>query len=823
MGRDNGKTFLELSENILDRNLDPSDVTQATSPESRQGEKTPVDLPPPAVQGHGIRTGESIDPGAARSSAAGFGAASASDGPLPAASDEDLLGTVYVGKYELVSIIGSGGMGVIYQGRQVFLDRIVAIKMLKSNLGGERARMRFHQEAKASSQLIHPGIVGIIDFGVDELDRPYMVMEYVEGCTFSDLLRERQYLSVKDSLPIFLEICDALSIAHHKGVVHRDLKPSNIMLVVGADDKVHIKLLDFGIAKLLDMQEQTLQSMTKTGEALGTPLYMSPEQILGNKVTSRSDLYSLGCMMYACLTGTPPFIGANKLATMEKHCTAKPLSLKQASNGREFAPGMEEIVLQLLEKDPLDRFESVDKVKDALISMAVQNRLIRKPPPQQETAGAGQLYMTGVIPEMPASVVSLVPNTHTTEIHDSSFEEAADRTFKTSPRLSGSRIENTAIGRYAGTLLSGASVKTLVLVAVAIVLVIFTGVSIQYLKLRSRTIQNDIGTQVSKTSIVSKPHVEVMPSSGTEASKSAINVAPRQAEINSQNVGASVEKIGQSGVVDQKIHQKLVDGALDSSLSFRGQSGLTEAGVRELVEFKFLTGLDLSGTKITDACVRHLAKTKLRLLNLDHNPAVTDASLHYICNLPTIKSLSLADTGISDRGMVYIAESRTIDHLRIGQNRRITDTGIRTLSTIKSRLMVLYLDGCNLTSAAAENLSCLKHLTVLDVSDNPRISSQFLRNFLRKSQTIEVLTLKQDPIDDSGIEELTRFSRLEILDISYIPLSERGLSALCKLKKLTTLLVTGCGLSGTALKKLTEAYPKAIVSASAVAVPDIHE
>ncbi len=399
----------------MDMNNNDPDRTQAISPDSRPGEVTPVDLPPPAVQGHGIRTGESIDPGAAKS------AAVSGTGPLPVPSDEELLGTIFVGRYELVSIIGSGGMGVIYQGRQVFLDRIVAIKMLKSNLGGEKARMRFHQEAKASSQLNHPGIVGIIDFGVDDLDRPYMVMEYVEGCTFSDLLRERTALSVKDSLPIFLEICDALSIAHHKGIVHRDLKPSNIMLVVGVDDKVHIKLLDFGIAKLLDLQEQTLQSMTKTGEALGTPLYMSPEQILGNKITYRSDLYSLGCMMYMCLTGTPPFIGQNKLATMEKHCTAKPLTLKQACTGRDFTPGIEPIVMRLLEKEPRDRFDSVDQLKDALIAMAVQNGLMRKP--DNQPAAAGQLYLTGVIPEMAPAVSLMVPRNLPTHAFDSLYDQ----------------------------------------------------------------------------------------------------------------------------------------------------------------------------------------------------------------------------------------------------------------------------------------------------------------------------------------------------------------------------------------------------------------
>jgi serine/threonine protein kinase len=291
---------------------------------------------------------------------------------------DDLIGTVYLGKYELNSVLGAGGMGVIYLGRQIFLDRPVAIKMLKNKQAPVQARTRFHQEAKAASALKHPGIVSVLDFGVDELDRPYMVMEHVEGCTISDLLNERLTLPVEDLLPVFLEICDALSEAHKKGIVHRDLKPSNIMLVVEDDGDMHIKILDFGVAKLLEADDRTFQDLTKTGVALGTPLYMSPEQILSKTVTNRSDLYSLGCMLYTCLTGAPPFIGENKIATMDMHCTDQPLSLYDASDGMEFPPGIEDIVLRLLEKNPDDRYESVDQLKEALIAMALQNGLMTR-------------------------------------------------------------------------------------------------------------------------------------------------------------------------------------------------------------------------------------------------------------------------------------------------------------------------------------------------------------------------------------------------------------------------------------------------------------
>ncbi len=290
---------------------------------------------------------------------------------------DELLDTIYVGKYELLSVIGAGGMGVIYLARQIFLDRLVAIKMLKSNLASAKARMRFHQEGKAASALHHPVIVAINDFGIDELDRPYMVMEHVEGVTLSEVIKERVTLNVAEAMPIFLELLDGLAVAHSKGIVHRDIKPGNIMLTMGDDGVVHVKLLDFGIAKLLDDDDNTMQSLTKTGEALGTPLYMSPEQIQSHKIDYRSDLYSLGCVMYSCLTGAPPFVGEHKFQTMDLHLTEKPASLKEASLGLDFPQELERVIMRLLEKAPGDRYQSADAVRKILIGLSSQLGLLQ--------------------------------------------------------------------------------------------------------------------------------------------------------------------------------------------------------------------------------------------------------------------------------------------------------------------------------------------------------------------------------------------------------------------------------------------------------------
>ncbi len=294
----------------------------------------------------------------------------------PNADDLSLVGSIYAGRYQIDSVLGAGGMGVVYKGHQVFLDRPVAIKLLRSGSIPARAQSRFHFEAKAASKLDHPGIVSVIDFGVDDSDRPYMVLEYVDGCSLAELLEERVILPVEDVLPIFLEVCDALAFAHKRGVVHRDLKPGNIMLVAGDEGELRTKILDFGNAKTMDLEDDTLQDLTKSGNTLGTPLYMSPEQINSRSVTYRSDLYSLGCTLYACLTGSPPFIGENEITTMQMHCNDRPRSLEAASGGINFPARIEGIVFRLLEKNPKDRFESASHLKIALSEFGREHGLM---------------------------------------------------------------------------------------------------------------------------------------------------------------------------------------------------------------------------------------------------------------------------------------------------------------------------------------------------------------------------------------------------------------------------------------------------------------
>jgi len=286
-------------------------------------------------------------------------------------------------KYEFLEKIGFGAMGVVYKARHKTLDRIVAIKFMNLSIVSEEAIKRFEIEGKATSLLSHPNVILVHAFDTTDHGHPFIVMEYVDGITLADVISADGQIQVDRFLSIFDQVCQGLAHAHAHGIVHRDVKPGNIMLThdeVGAET---VRIMDFGMAKLLYDAESwshdsTRLDLTKTGETLGSPLYMSPEQVRAATIDHRSDLYSLGCVMYESLTGEPPFVGQTMLETMGMHVNDRPASLKVASAGKDFTVELEDLIRRLLEKRPADRFASADELRLALHQVPMQ-------PPQEQS------------------------------------------------------------------------------------------------------------------------------------------------------------------------------------------------------------------------------------------------------------------------------------------------------------------------------------------------------------------------------------------------------------------------------------------------------
>ena len=275
-------------------------------------------------------------------------------------------GQLLADKYRVISFIGRGAAGAVYKVEQVFLKRNFALKLFGGGNSASNSIIRFQQEAQLSSQLEHPNLVRATDFGVLCEGQPFLVMDLVEGPTLEQVLKQKGSLSLADVTDIFAPVCLALHYAHTKGMVHRDIKPGNIMLDGATESSIGApKIVDFGIAKAI---EEAGLALTRTGEVFGTPLYMSPEQCFGRRVDARSDIYSLGCVIFEALTGAPPFRGASVLETISMHMHGNPLSLRESSLGREIPAVYESIVGKLLSKDPDARYQDCLQLRSDLLS-----------------------------------------------------------------------------------------------------------------------------------------------------------------------------------------------------------------------------------------------------------------------------------------------------------------------------------------------------------------------------------------------------------------------------------------------------------------------
>ncbi len=336
-------------------------------------------------------------------------------GMPPPNSTDPLLGVTVQGRYRIIRQIGEGGMGIVYEAEHVLIEKRVALKVLREDFSSRPEVVeRFRQEAKSASRIGHEHIVDISDFGETPDGQNYFVMEMLDGEDVASVLAREGTLAPTRAVHIALQCCRALGAAHVKGIVHRDMKPENIFLVQRDGHADFVKLVDFGIAKMSDIETQGApgRKLTKTGMIFGTPEYMSPEQAAGRPLDHRVDVYAVGIILYESVTGRVPFIADSFMGVLTQHMFEEPPPLREANPHVTASPELEAIIAQAMSKDPMQRFGSMDGFAQALLHTPEHNAGGNISETTLSGYGeASQVYARGprVVPAQPSPTLGEIP------------------------------------------------------------------------------------------------------------------------------------------------------------------------------------------------------------------------------------------------------------------------------------------------------------------------------------------------------------------------------------------------------------------------------
>jgi serine/threonine protein kinase len=613
-------------------------------------------------------------------------------------------GKMIADRFVILELLGRGAAGSVYRVLQVFLKKQFALKVLNGLVLSSNTVRRFQIEAQAASRLEHPNLAKAVDFGLIDDHQPFIVMEFVKGSTLADYLKQNGRLTLPEVLKVFIPIFNGMAHAHAQGVIHRDIKPSNIILMPVDESSFMPKVVDFGIAKVVLDQDTEGLPLTRTGEVFGTPLYMSPEQCSGIRVDCRSDIYSLGCVIFEALTGAPPFFGETALQMMMQHCNETPPSLKEASLGLDFPPAMETVMSQLLAKEPGDRYQNcIDGAAD-LAAILGNKRL-------------AQNRQTSVANTSSRSEKSKADNRHNRLLYSLPFLLMLIATA--AYFLGRQRVLTETLPDNSDTL---------------------TATNLK----QNQTLQSDSGKifeELAKTS--AKDSLRQYLTSVTEAFN--FSGPGNQIEEEDLSLLKSRPRIIQVTLNNQK---KLGDGAikyLSSNLKSLSMmtTGLSNIGLKEIsARIPMLESLDIrNDSKITDIeCL-----TNLKMLSTLKISGIRHPHKSWKTHGPYLRELRDLDAayGIFDDGALdYVTTLPSIRHLAIFGSPHISDFGAKKLACCKT-LNDLDLHDLKIGDAT---LAALQHLTLVKMNlSKTQVTKMGVTKLLQKMLSLRHLELAMCP------------------------------------------------------------------------------
>ena len=591
-------------------------------------------------------------------------------------------------QYEFLCDIGRGGMGSVFLVRDKALGKQFAIKLINQDVASDpRSIKRFEQEAQAIKRLNHPNLAAVYDYGISLKGAPWILMEYVAGKDLTTIIREQECLPADDALIIFIQICEALRYAHEKNIVHRDLKPSNIL--VTADGSNFVKLVDFGIAKVIT-PFQTKSQLTRTDEVIGSPQYMSPEQCQGEDLDTRSDIYSLGCVMYELLTGNPPFNHTNSIKTILDHVNTSPKSMTLKAPNLQIPPGLDAVVLKCLAKLPEARYQSVtDLQHDLELLLGGKKPRNARKNVLAEMKSSRRLRLSGIT----AGVIGLIFCLFVVCWHN----------------IFANQIQTPEHTAFA-------------------------------LAPTSKTMTT-IDEEVEKDSIpYIHPSAESIEFDGIYVSDESINKIPYMRRLRHVFFVSS-------DVTDRQLH--LLDGIPITVLSLTRCKAISPAVGLELQKFTQLRVLDLTGTPITSDSLKPLAG----LLHLEELHLGGTEITGLPSDLAAIKTLHVLDLHSCKRlgqNAVAVLEKLHLTHLDMGTD-KISDADLRSIAKIGS-LVSLVLSGAHVTDNQLVNIAGM-HLSFLNLEGTP-ITDKALKSLENMNSLQRLQLIQCEHISASAVDKL---------------------------------------------------------------------
>lgn len=701
-------------------------------------------------------------------------------------------------KYEFITVTGSGGMSVVYKARRHDNGEIVAIKMMHSLLMNEQALKRFQQEAKAITSLRHPNIINVHDFGVSEHGQPYMVMDFIDGNTLAEVIKEKGGLTVDESLHRFIQLCDALEHAHEVGVLHRDLKPSNIMISNRDGNFADARIVDFGIAKLLDKEDENNDSghLTRTGELFGSPLYMSPEQCRGSQVDARTDIYSMGCVMYETLTGQPPLKGASMVETFVLQMTEVPPSMSEVCPERSFPDQLEAVIAKALAKDPDDRFQTMTELEYALMQIqpnqvsapASSSRLKRF---RQNKVALGAVPSAVIITALIAVALLIAVTTIVSK---------------------NGNTPQSAVSEKIGSTASAPTAEK---------------VDVEDLATRNRKVRKDM-TGGDETLIQAL--------SGTDPGMTKVDLSEARPPIHDKS-GVLLGKL--KHLRELNLDENLIGNATlfaienlpIHKLELR-RTNVTDLGIKfhicnhmgNTLKELALSGCELVGNESIQAIGDHLHALKrlsitgvkfdgksfksLKQLPLHHlyaeQTSIDDDALSALSDMTSLTELKLNYTLVTDRGIDYLTKLTKLEELGLA-NTAVTDKGIAKLGALKD-LEELDLGFTNVGAQGLASLADLKNLHSLYLY-NTKLDDNALKS-LANFQDLTYLNLANNgTITDAALDTITKLRHLQWLDLGGNQITDRGLKKIAEMHHLKTLVLYDCPITMEGVRKLQNSSP----------------